>query len=36
MKLVVLKDNTYLYVLIPILYGLEFSREDVELGQRVC
>ena len=41
MKLVVdicdvLKDTTNSYVLIPILYILEFSQEDVELGQRVC
>lgn len=30
------EDNKNSYVLIPILYSLEFSHEDVELGQRVC
>ena len=32
----VLEDTTNSYVLIPILYSLEFSQEDIELGQRVC
>ena len=31
-----IKDITNSYVLIPSVYSLEFSHEDVKLGQRVC